>query len=492
VVEIARALTDRRMLGAALGPLDTWQTWLIALKAAFGNATLTAAEQEVFHAIAGERGLPAHRVRELWVVAGRRSGKSRIAAAIAIYLALFQKYQLARGERGMCLVLAGSIDQSLAVFNYIRGFLEAAPALAREIVAVNRQEIELRNGIIIAVHSNSFRTVRGRTLVAAIFDETAFWRDDSSALPDVEVFSAVLPSLATTNGMLIGISTPYRKLGLLYQKHRDHFGVDDDAVLVVQGASQVFNPSLADATIAAQREADPTAAGAEWDAMFRADIGAFLDDELIDRAVEHGRPLELPPVDGVVYWCFVDASGGAVSGDAYAIAIGHREGETCVIDLVRGCNGPFDPQEVTKEFAALCRDYHVSRVTGDNYAREWVAGAWRDTGREYVRSPQPKGEIYLECVPVFTRGLVRLPDHARLIRELRLLERRTHRSGKDTVDHPRSGHDDHANCVCGVINVITQAARLAAQEPQIVMPFVAWGSPRKVGGDWGPVGAGDW
>jgi len=50
---------------------------------------------------------------------------------------------------------------------------------------------------------------------------------------------------------------------------------------VVQGASKTFNPSLADATIAAQRAADPTAAAAEWDAEFRSDIGAFLDDELI-------------------------------------------------------------------------------------------------------------------------------------------------------------------------------------------------------------------
>jgi hypothetical protein len=36
----------------------------------------------------------------------------------------------------------------------------------------------------------------------------------------------------------------------------------------------------------------------------------------------------------------------------------------------------------------------------------------------------------------------------RLLRELRLLERRTHRSGKDSVDHGRSGHDDLANVVC--------------------------------------------
>jgi hypothetical protein len=365
----------------------------------------------------------------------------------------------------MCLVIAGSVDQARAVFNYIRGFLEAAPALAREVAAVKRQEIELRNGVVIAVHSNSFRTVRGRTLCAAIFDETAFWRDETTATPDTEVYTAVLPSLATTNVMLIGISTPYRKFGLLHQKHRDHFGVDDDDVLVVRGASQVFNPSLSDATIAAQRAADPTAAGAEWDAIFRTDIGAFLDDELIDRAVDAGRPLELPPADGVVYRAFIDASGGAVGGDAYAIAIGHREGDTCVIDVVRGTAGKFDPHEVTKEYAALCRDYHVGRVTGDAYGREWAAGAWRDVGFEYMRSPQPRGVIYLESLPAFTRGLVRLPDHPRLIREPRLLERHTYRSGKDDVNHPRGGHDDHANCACGVINLVTQAAR----EPELLI-----------------------
>src|SRR5262249_20857131 len=83
----------------------------------------------------------------------------------------------------------------------------------------------------------------------------------------------------------------------------------------------------------------------------------------------------------------------------------------------------------------------------------WVAGAWRKLEFEYIRSSRPKGAIYLESLPVFTRGLARLPNDARLIRELRLLERRTHRSGKDTVEHPRNGHDDHANVVCGVLSL---------------------------------------
>ena len=48
----------------------------------------------------------------------------------------------------------------------------------------------------------------------------------------------------------------------------------------------------------------------------------------------------------------------------------------------------------------------------------------------YLRSELLKSQIYMEVVRLFTRGLVRLPDHARLLRELRLLERRTHRGGK--------------------------------------------------------------
>ena len=418
---IDRCLTDKRLLGAELGDAATWQTWRVALKAAFGQL-LSPEEREVFTAIAGNRGLPKQRVREFWCVVGRRGGKSRMAAALGVHSALFVKHRLARGERGLVLILAASKEQAGVVFDYAEAFLQSSAALRKEIVSATRSEIRLRSGITIAVHSNSFRTIRGRTLCAAIFDETAFWRDETSLMPDLETYTAVLPGLATTNGMLIGISTPYRKLGLLYQKHRDHFGVDGDDVLVVQGSSLTFNSAtLSDAAVAAQRAADPTAADAEWDAIFRTDIGAFLDDELIDRAIDYGRPLELPPQDGVVYRAFVDSSGGAVGGDAYALGIGHLEGENYVTDVVRGRSGPFDPQEVTKEYAQLCRDYHVGRITGDNYGKEWVADAWRQVGFEYVKSPLPKDEIYLECLPVFTRGLVRLPNHARLVRELRLL-----------------------------------------------------------------------
>ncbi len=403
--------------------------------------------------ISGGRQLPTKRVREAWIVAGRRSGKSRIAALVAIYQALFIKHRIAPGERCMVLVIAGSIDQANTVFSYVQGFLEASPTLAAEVSNVTRQEIELKNGIVIAVHSNSFRTIRGRSCVACVFDEVSFWRDDTTAMPDVETYRAVLPSLATTNGMLIGISTPYRKVGLLHQKHRDHFGAEDDEVLVVQGATRTFNPTVSDRTIAAQRQADPTAASSEWDAEFRTDISAYLDDATIEAAVEYGRPLEIPPAGGYTYYqAFADVSGGR--GDHYTLAIAHREpGEHgfFVVDVVRGTKPPFDPQQVTKQYAALLAEYGVREVVGDFYGAAWVEHAWSQCGVSYIKSELPKSQIYLECLPLFTRGLVRLPDHARLLRELRLLERHTHRSGKDTVDHGRGGNDDYANSCCGVL-----------------------------------------
>jgi hypothetical protein len=206
---IDRALADPRLLGAALGDAAPWRVWLIVLKAAFG-LVLDDAELKVFASIAGNRTPPAKRVRELWAIISRRGGKSRMAAALAVYIACFVQHKLSPGERGMVLVLAASVEQARVVFAYALAFLQASPALRQEIVDATRNEIRLKNGLVIAIHTNSFRTVRGRTLCAAIFDEISFWRDDSSATPDAEVYSAVLPSLATTDGMLIGISSPYR------------------------------------------------------------------------------------------------------------------------------------------------------------------------------------------------------------------------------------------------------------------------------------------
>jgi hypothetical protein len=382
---IDRALRDKRLLGAALGDASSWVTWLAVLRAAFG-LQLDDDQQQLFAAVSGGRVPPTKRVRELWAMVGRKGGKSRMAAAIAVYAAVFVKYKLSKGERGMVLVLAMSMDQARVVFDYALAFLSASDVLRQEIISTTSNEIRLRNGITIATHANSFRSVRGRSLCAAIFDEVAFWRDDTTAIPDRETYTAILPSLLTTNGMLIDISSAYRRVGLLYTKHRDFFGVDDADTLVVQGGTTAFNLSVDDDRLAAMRAADPTAAASEWDSEFRDDLSGLFDDAVIDRAIDRNRPLELPPQPGTAYKAFVDPSGGATSGDAYSICIAHKDGERFVIDVVRGRAGPFNPQQVTQEYAALCRQYGIGTVTGDKYGKAWVQQAWRDLLGTYLEA----------------------------------------------------------------------------------------------------------
>jgi hypothetical protein len=67
------------------------------------------------------------------------------------------------------------------------------------------------------------------------------------------------------------------------------------------------------------------------------------------------------------------------------------------------------------------------------------------------QSPLTRSDLYLEGQVWFTRGLIGIPHHATLLRELRLLERRTARSGKDSVNHGAGGHDDYANALFGAM-----------------------------------------
>lgn len=109
------------------------------------------------------------------------------------------------------------------------------------------ETLSLTNGVDIEIRAASFRGLRGVTCLAICCDEICFWCSDEagSANPDSAILDAVRPSLATTGGPLIAISTPYARRGVAYETWRDHFGEKGDPrILVAQGASRDFNPSL--------------------------------------------------------------------------------------------------------------------------------------------------------------------------------------------------------------------------------------------------------
>lgn len=460
---ITRALASKQLLGAALGDQGSWLTWRAVLQAAYAEP-LPEAEREAFDLVAGGRAPPTRKVRQLAVVVSRRGGKGRTAGALCAYEAALTDHKLAPGERGVVACISPTRAQAEIVKDYALGFLMSSPILRDEIADTTYDEIRLKNGNAIVTLAADFRSLRGRTLLLAVLDEASFLRDERSASPDIEAARALLPGLATTGGMLVVLSSPYRRNGLLYTLHRDYFGKDGDDVLVVQGPSVAFNPTLDREMIAAARAADPQAALAEWDGQFRSDLSQFLDDASIDAAIDHARPLELAPVKGTKYFAFVDMSGG--KHDASTICILHVAGEgdapKYVADVVRGRQG--DPIAAAKEFVQLARDYSCSVIVGDAYGAEWVSGTFGDLGATYQTSQLVRSELYLSGQVLFTRGLVNIPPISILTRELRLLERKTARSGRDSVDHGTGGSDDWANSLFGALHL---AARPAIRIPMV-------------------------
>jgi hypothetical protein len=246
-ITITQALADRNLLGAALGDASTWSTWFAILKAAHG-LQLDAKERKLFAAISGDREPPTRKVKELVCIASRRSGKGRVGSALAIHSALLTDHSsvLARGEVGVVACVSPTRAQAQILLDYCRGFLDASPLLRQEVRDVTADEIRLKNGNVICTLASDYRSLRGRTLLLALLDEAAFLRseDSNSTVPDIECARALLPGLATTQGMLCILSSPYRKQGLLFERHRRFFGRNDNVTLVIQSWSRLSEQNL--------------------------------------------------------------------------------------------------------------------------------------------------------------------------------------------------------------------------------------------------------
>ena len=284
--------------------------------------------------------------------------------------------------------------------------------------------------------------------MAGLCDELSFWpTDEGLANPDSEIIGAIRPAMATIpRAMLLKASSPYAKRGELWEDHRRYFS-QDSKVLVWQAPTRVMNSSVPESFIAEAYERDPANAAAEYGAEFRSDIESFVSREAVEVCVVKGR-FELPPMKGVVYSGFVDPSGG--SADSMTLAIAHREGDRAVLDAIREAKPPFSPEQITAEFASLLKTYRIKRVVGDKYAGLWPRERFEVHGIVYEPSAKPKSDLYSELLPLINGQRADLLDHNKAVAQICSLERRTARSGKDSID--ALGHEDIANAIAGVLS----------------------------------------
>jgi hypothetical protein len=270
--------------------------------------------------------------------------------------------------------------------------------------------------------------------------------------------NAIRPGMSTIpNSMLLCLSSPYAKKGALYQNYKDYYGKDNSEVLVWHADTRTMNSTVRQSVIEKAYERDPESAKAEYGAEFRSDIESFISREVVEQCVVHER-YEMPPITGMRYNAFVDPSGG--SKDSMTLAISHVENKRKILDVIREVRPPFNPDSVVNEFADLLKQYGLNTVTGDRYGGVWPESKFREHGITYKAAGKVKSDLYKEMLPLINSGEVELLDSKKLISQIFNLERRTARSGKDSIDHPVGAHDDLANSVAGTLVHETKRKRV--------------------------------
>jgi hypothetical protein len=440
----------------------SWDSWRAFLAALFG-LPMTPTQLDLYRRYTGRTTAPTKQFREARLLCGRRAGKSLIAALISTYLAIFRDYSpfLAPGELATCMTVAADRRQARVITRFVRGFIKGVPMLASMVVRETRETIELSNRVVIEIHTASYRTIRGYTCGFCCNDEECFWpSDETSAEPAEEILGAERPSLATIPfSLLLSLSSPHAQKGPMYQAFREHFGKDDSPVLFWRAPSLAMNPKLDPRVVEEAYKRDPAVAAAEFDAQFRSDVETFVSREIVDASVVTGR-FELPCVEEIHYYAFVDPSGG--SSDSMTLAIAHRNKiGHAVLDLLREVKPPFKPDTVCREFSETLKHYKISQVVGDAYAGEWPRERFSAHGITYKTSERSRSEIYSSLLPLLNSRRVDLLDSPRLVSQLTGLERCVSRGGRESIDHGAGQHDDLANSAAGAL-VLAESDRSSA------------------------------
>jgi hypothetical protein len=471
LITMRDALADAAIFDAAD---PSWAAWNVLSVAAMGEP-LTDDERLLFTQLTAREREPLERVEELIARKGRRSGGTTFMARSLVYQTCLCTWDdvLDPGEVGVGLFLARTSDQATVAFNRALGIIEASPILRSMVVKTTNDTITLSNRCELVVLPASARSLRGISCVAVCCDEIAHWQLEG-ADSDSEVLNSIRPSLATTNGMMVIGSTPYRPEGELYKLDNEYWGGVDPKILVARATSRETNPLLPQNVVDRAMARDPLKARCEYLNQYREDVSDYVPRSLVEAAVDRGVLSRLRnPAHR--YVCFGDASSGlshntgggksSKGGDAFAASIGHKEGETIVIDLVFERKPPFNASAVVAEISGIAAGYGIHEIVSDRFSSGFMASELQRSNMVWKASDHNKSELYLITLPVLTSGKLRIPDVPSVVDQFCLLERKPGANGRDRVDARGGRSEDGANSIAGVVALL--AAPLSGAESWI-------------------------
>ena len=459
--------------------------WRVVIAVAWGIELTRDDEREMFATICGHGEPGRTGFGEVFVIAGRRSGKSAVIACIGCYIAVIEGPEhmkhLAPGQKGYIFIVSRSVRQALETFRYARNIITRNAELAdlldgEPLESLDGGELRFKNGVVICVIAASKASTRGFTVVSAVFDELAWFSvDEGSANSDGEILTAVkyamLAPADAPRRRLIAISSPAAKSGVVYQTYIDHYGKSDAPIFVAHGATWTFNPTIDMGSLEVDRRRNPKSFQREILAEFQDSISSWCDADVINAAANGRSATPIPPRTGVRYLAGCDI---ALKRDSSALVIGHREpapqdsDDKTPMFVADGVwrwtpqpGSPLDARQVVREMARISRNYGVFRILGDQFAAIPLAAMFKEEQLNLVEetaTSRSKLTHFTHLRELLYAGRCSLPAADVLLRELRELQERVTGGSNVQIGHPNraTAHDDTASALAWTVAQIDQ------------------------------------
>lgn len=436
-------------------------------------------------------------INKIDLICGRRSGKTTLAAIIAIYYAIHENWKpfLKKTPFATVLILSHSREFSDEVLEMIRTFIESSKVLSR---LINKQKknststmnlktpwiVDSRtnnNGkalqwsrVQIKVGAASSKTTRGVAAVVVICDEIAYWNlEENLKETDAKILKAVRPALKQFGkySMLIKLSSPGIRQGVLHDEYKkDRAGELPASYAVFKAPSWVMNTILPKSEFIEEWKLDPDGFDTEYRANFTDSLSNFILPEFTDMAVLRGvkfhppEPEENVGRDGIRYRAAIDA---AYKSDRFTFSVAAVVNGRLKQFVSKGWKGtkkdPVSAYEVAEYIKNVCKTFGIDHVAADQYSFQPLKEIFDRYGvtlEEHPFTPKFKRQIYFNLKKLIHSQQADLLDNEIQTRELKELVVEQSSMGMIKIGHPQGGSDDYSDS-------LAIAAFLATQEQSI-------------------------
>jgi hypothetical protein len=382
----------------------------------------------------------------VWAL-GRRSGKTLLAALVALWTCLLRpelRVSLRRRERLYAVAVATNLRQARIFVEQARTIVEASPLLAPLVESVSEDELRFRNRSVLGAFPCTSRGGRGWPIAALLLDEAAHMLDTDGNQAAEPMFRSLAPSVAQFGdaARIIVASSPFGVDGFFAETFSSVAAGDLPGASAVQAGTLDVRPGFATAALDLECRRDPFGFRAEYGAEFLPAGSAFMDAARVREAV--GRKRELRPGEVVDPVAAIDLA--FVSDSTALVIVGRDRKDRDRLRLVLARSWtpspgrPLSPAAVLDEIAGLCRAHGVASIYTDQFnavsAREHLVG--RGLYASIVTTTaDSKSAMFSDLRERLYEGAVELYEQPDLLAEIGRLETVT-TPGRATVRSPRA------------------------------------------------------